>query len=147
MILKRCLCFMLITSFALFAAGCVWNAIPEESTSCEITIPREEVPTETAVMSALETEFVIEDEKLPDSFVIDGFKPASQLPELPSGHEATALAQTLQFLGYKADKSVIADKYIPRVYYGDGDFIDEFVGDPFSEFGYGCFAPAVVTAD
>lgn len=145
--MKRRTCYILIFTLVFLTVGCTWEPIPDESISYEITIPREEYPTETTASGVLpEIEIITEDEKLPDSFVIAGFKPMSQLPELPSGCEATALAQTLEYLGYKADKTVIADKYLPKVYYGDGDFIDEFVGDPFSEFGYGCFAPAIVAA-
>jgi uncharacterized protein YvpB len=78
-----------------------------------------------------------------------------QLPELPTGCEITALTMLLRFYGYEADKIDMAENYLP-VSWGNYKTDDEgnvykdsfftyFIGDPFGR-GYGCFAPAIMTA-
>jgi uncharacterized protein YvpB len=77
-----------------------------------------------------------------------------QNPELPTGCEVTALTMLLRFYGFDADKVLLADNYLP-VSWGnarwengkkyDDSFFDYFIGDPKGR-GYGCFAPAIITA-
>jgi uncharacterized protein YvpB len=78
-----------------------------------------------------------------------------QLPELPTGCEITALTILLRHYGFDAEKTDLARNYLP-VSWGnyrldeDGNvckdsFFEYFIGDPFGT-GYGCFAPAIVTA-
>jgi uncharacterized protein YvpB len=78
-----------------------------------------------------------------------------QLPELPTGCEITALTILLKHYGFDAEKTDLARNYLP-VSWGnyrldeDGNvckdsFFEYFIGDPFGT-GYGCFAPAIVTA-
>ncbi len=76
-----------------------------------------------------------------------------QLPELPVGCEITALTTLLNFYGFKAEKTALAENYLPigTNYRTEGDkvykdsFFDFFIGDPFSR-GYGCFANAIEKA-
>lgn len=76
-----------------------------------------------------------------------------QNPGLPTGCEATSLTMVLNYLGYSVDKSVIAGNFLPRsinFYKSNGqsygpDFRTTFAGNPFTEYGYGCLAPAIVT--
>lgn len=87
---------------------------------------------------------------------IPGFPEILQMPELPTGCEVTALDMVLQYLGYDVDKTTLAEEYLPTVdsdfFYGeDGilygpDMLNYFVGDPFTEAGYICGAPAICTA-
>lgn len=65
-----------------------------------------------------------------------------QLPELPTGCEATALSMALAYDGVEIDKTTVARDYL--VYnYEDENMALGYVGDPFSEDGAGCFAPAI----
>ncbi len=75
-----------------------------------------------------------------------------QLPQLPTGCEAVSLTILLNHLGYKVDKMVIAEKYLPKqafymkngVLYG-ANVVNTFAGDPTTSYSYGCFAPCIVT--
>lgn len=58
----------------------------------------------------------------------------SQLPELPTGCEITAVTMMLQYAGAKVDKLQLANE-MPR----SDDPNQGFVGDPYSEFGYGLY--------
>ena len=66
-----------------------------------------------------------------------------QNPELPTGCESTSLAIVLRYLGYDVDKMIIANNYLPKGQYGINDPEYFFVGDPTSEHGFGCYAPAI----
>lgn len=76
-----------------------------------------------------------------------------QLPELPVGCEITALTILLRYCGFDAEKTDLAQNYLPKggnAQYIDGElykdsFFDYFIGDPFSR-GYGCFSNAIVKA-
>ena len=37
-----------------------------------------------------------------------------QNPELPNGCEITSLCMLLRYLGFDADKCILADRYLPR---------------------------------
>lgn len=75
-----------------------------------------------------------------------------QSPELPTGCEATSLTMILNFLGYNVSKTDIAKNYLPKsnnfyTYNGKNygpDFRTTFPGNPFTNNGYGCFAPAII---
>ncbi len=69
-----------------------------------------------------------------------------QNPELPTGCEITSLTMLLRFLGFDADKLVLADDYLPKGEYRNSDYRTVFVGNPRSYSAYGCFAPAIVKA-
>lgn len=77
-----------------------------------------------------------------------------QYPELPTGCEATAAAMVLQFYGEEVSPAAVAGEWLSC----DNSFLDVegvvygpdpnrvFVGDPFSPYAYGCFAPVIVEA-
>lgn len=77
---------------------------------------------------------------------ITDLTPVCQYPELPTGCEVTALAMVLQYYGFSADKCDLADNYLDKGAIGTVDFHTTFVGDPRSEYSYGCYAPVIVTA-
>lgn len=60
-----------------------------------------------------------------------------QLPELPTGCEATALATLLRLNGVQVTKLEVADA-MPK---SDWDFVDCFWGDPYSPHGGMCMSP------
>ena len=94
-------------------------------------------------------------EKTREQALIKEFEIVRQMPELPTGCEITALTMILNYYGFQADKTVMAEKYLPTVpaefYEGaDGriygpDMDAYFVGDPFSG-GYICGTEAVLSA-
>jgi uncharacterized protein YvpB len=94
--------------------------------------------------------------KAGDSHTISGFPVIYQMPELPTGCEVTALTMAMHYYGYNVGKTTMAGRYLPIAspdfYYGSNgrlygpDMDNYFVGDPFTEWGYICGAPALCTA-
>ncbi len=67
-----------------------------------------------------------------------------QEPELPHGCEVTGLAMMLSYYGYKEDKCVLADKWLPKGPWGSTDFRKAFVGDPRKRVASaGCYATVI----
>lgn len=62
-----------------------------------------------------------------------------QLPELPTGCEATAAATLARMNGYYVTKTQVADA-IPK---SDADFVNAFIGDPYSKHGWATCAPCI----
>lgn len=60
-----------------------------------------------------------------------------QLPELPTGCEATAVGTLLRMNGVLVTKLQVADA-MPK---SDSDFVAYFLGDPYSPKGWACMAP------
>lgn len=67
-----------------------------------------------------------------------------QNPELPNGCEVTSLAMVLDYLGYRVDKCVLSDDYMPKAPVGQANFYEEYVGNPREQSGLGCYAPVIV---
>lgn len=65
-----------------------------------------------------------------------------QYPELPTGCEVTALTMALRYKGFSVSKTKLAEDFLDKVDY-PGDFINNFVGSPFSQFGLGIYAPGI----
>lgn len=75
--------------------------------------------------------------------VSDGYKVTSadmQLPELPTGCEATAIATLLRLNGVEASKTDVADA-MPK---SGTDFVHSFLGDPSAANGGCCMSPCAV---
>lgn len=70
----------------------------------------------------------------------------SQLPQLPTGCEVTALATVLNYLGYPVDKETLADNYLPKGAVGSTDFREAFVGNPRKADSFGCYVGAILSA-
>lgn len=62
-----------------------------------------------------------------------------QLPELPTGCEATAASTLARLNGYYVTKTQVADA-LPK---SDSDFVNSFIGDPYSEHGWATCAPCI----
>lgn len=65
-----------------------------------------------------------------------------QNPELPTGCESVALTMALQYEGIELSKTTIAREFLIYNRETDNTALG-YVGDPFSEEGAGCFAPAI----
>lgn len=76
--------------------------------------------------------------QLPVSFI-------SQLPQLPTGCEVTALTTVLNYLGYGIDKEILSDTYLPKGPSGSTNFYYQFVGNPRQTDSYGCYAQAIIS--
>ena len=76
------------------------------------------------------------------------FETVLQRPELPTGCEVTALDQTLKYFGFDIDKVELCEKFLELDLDAFYSMDNAYVGDPYSEYGYGCNAPVIVnTAD
>lgn len=86
------------------------------------------------------------DSTLPLYHKIDA-EPIMQLPELPTGCEITSLAMVLNYWGYDIDKCTLSDEFlVKKTSGGEYDFYDAFIGSPYDESSFGCFAPVIKIA-
>jgi uncharacterized protein YvpB len=69
-----------------------------------------------------------------------------QEPELPSGCEITSLTILLNYLGYRADKIVMAQDYLITSPLESKSLYEAFGGDPADPAAYGCYAPVIVNS-
>lgn len=83
----------------------------------------------------------IESAEIPSSTILD-IPTLFQMPELPTGCEATSLTILLMYDGYQIEKTTIVDEYL--IYSNTGSFEDGFIGDPYSYEGAGCFPNTIV---
>ena len=67
----------------------------------------------------------------------------SQLPELPTGCEITSLTIVLNYLGYNVDKEDMARDYLEKSEPFKGSFNDYFIGSPWDDDAWGCYAPVI----
>ena len=67
-----------------------------------------------------------------------------QEPELPTGCEITALTELLGFYGFSANKSQMADIFMPNDPDGYYTMNDAYLGNPHLDNGFGCNAPVIV---
>ena len=111
-------------------------SVSAEETTQSIAGPTEE-PTEPPLITV---------QTLPENYQID-VEPVLQLPELPAGCEITSLTCLLNYLGFSADKEVMADTYLNYVLEGATHYtlFDKYIGDPRAD-GYGCYSPVIVKA-
>ena len=79
--------------------------------------------------------------------------PLSQYPSLPTGCESTAAAMLLNYYKYNISPEEFAEEILIKedFYYENGFLCAphpnySFIGDPFSENGYGCYAGAIVSS-
>jgi uncharacterized protein YvpB len=78
---------------------------------------------------------------------IAGVPILAQGPQLPTGCEATSLAMLLQYLGVQVDKTAVVERlpllgapeYLADEVLSGGDPNAGFLGDPYSEDGYGVY--------
>jgi uncharacterized protein YvpB len=84
-------------------------------------------------------------------FMIDGVKPVSQFPQLPSGCEITAATMLVNYFGASTTKMDVADLIpkgsMPRLVnhsYVGGNPNQVFVGNPYSTIGYGVFEKPIL---
>ena len=86
-----------------------------------------------------ETEPTLSVDDTPYTWVLD-YNQDMQLPELPTGCEATAASTLLRMSGMYVTKQEVADA-MPK---SDSDFVYSFLGDPYSYNGWACAPPCVV---
>lgn len=74
------------------------------------------------------------------------FSVLNQYPTLPTGCEVVSLTSVLRHLGFDVSMTTLADKYMPRYSgsYYDVSPNDYYLGNPYDETGFGCFAPCIV---
>lgn len=119
--------------------------IKEENTDLEAAMADNNVPTEPET-TVTGKEPLITVDALPDSYQLD-VEPLMQNPELPTGCEITSLTCLLNYLGFPADKEMMADTYLDYVLENGTDytFFEKYIGNPYSD-GYGCYSPVIVKA-
>ena len=72
-----------------------------------------------------------------------GLSVVLQRPSLPTGCEITSLTSVLNYYGFDVSKETMADDYLD---YGYTNFFEHFIGNPYSDGGWGCFAPVITNA-
>ncbi len=152
--MKRLLCISFIL-FSLSAVSCgkivkrieMGDYIPTTEApfeSIEITEAPTEPPTEAGAPPAIEIYTPMpEGYELGTDCVIEGFETVLQNPELPTGCEITALAQTLNYYGFDIDKEVLNDTFMPTDFDGYYTMNQVYLGNPRSTNGFGCHAPVI----
>lgn len=92
------------------------------------------------VSDTLETEEPVADlvEETKPEWEFDGTQDL-QMPELPTGCEATAFATLCRMNGFDITKFQVADA-LPK---SDHEFVNSFWGDPYSPNGWACMSPAI----
>lgn len=84
------------------------------------------------------TDMELQVRDVPYEWVFD-YSEDMQLPELPTGCEATAAATLSRMQGAFVSKTQVADA-LPKSY---DDFVYSFMGDPYSYIGWSCSARAI----
>lgn len=104
------------------------------------------IETTTQTTTVITTAPLITIDELPDSYQLP-VEPVMQEPELPTGCEITSLTCLLNYLGFPADKVVMADTYLDYVLEGGTNytFFEKYIGNPHAD-GYGCYSPVIVKA-
>ncbi len=122
------------------------TAVTTESTFQETvvttTAPLQTDATTVTTTDVPPTEYLIPGE-IPSSYLIE-VDPILQNPELPTGCEITTLTMLLHVVGFDVDKVQLADGYLTCESEGKVTFKEAFIGSPYDEAGYGCYAPVIV---
>lgn len=118
------------------------DPVTETKTTEASTVPPETVPPTTEPFSMDVS--VPENYEPPSSYVIEGVEAIMQEPELPTGCEVTALAEVLNFHGFKIDKVELCDGFMPIDYNGAVNMDYAYIGDPKLNNGFGCNAPVIM---
>lgn len=126
--------------------------VPTE-TNTETAEPETEENSESAVYEAGRTTGTSISRRAPEGYNLPAkkqleFETVFQRPELPTGCEVTALAQTLNYFDFDIDKVELCEKFLELDFDAFYSMDNAYVGDPYSEYGYGCNAPVITnTAD
>lgn len=108
----------------------------EAKKQAEVTVTEVTFPDVAAILGDdLELKYML----LPVQYV-------SQLPELPTGCEITSLTIVLNYLGYHVNKEEMADRYLTKVEPLAASPTEAFMGSPWEEDGWGCFAPVIAAS-
>lgn len=150
-----------ITALSLMSCGSRVSVYNEDSDTTDVSIEQnygvtEDIQTTSSEVASTEThteQFSLDlnidrGTEIPGASIIEGFQTVMQEPELPTGCEVVALAQTLNYLGFEIDKVVLADNFMPIDYEGSVTMNQAYIGDPKATNGFGCSSPVIVqTAD
>lgn len=116
------------------------------SATTSVSVTTTAVTTETQTTTAPERNIfdrtAPEGYEIPEKCTVD-MKTVMQRPELPTGCEITSLAQTLNFWGFNIDKTELCDKFMLISTDGYYAMNKAYVGDPHTEYGYGCDASVI----
>jgi len=121
------------------------KSVPKEEIIEEVTEnvtetdakPSYQTTTEKGIRTSAPDDYV-----LPEHYAVY-VKTVMQRPELPTGCEITSLTQTLNHYGFDIDKTELCDNFLPIDYSLYYTMDEVYLGDPYSEVGYGCNAPVI----
>ncbi len=120
-----------------------------EKTVAQTTTP---FPESTAALSEAPT---LTDAALPSnpaSVLLADVPHIAQTEDYPTGCESVAAVSLMQYYGVDITVETFIDQYLPKtdypyyendVMYGENPW-DAFIGDPYSDAGYGCYSTAIV---
>lgn len=138
------------TSSVSSASTAVSSVSSSVTTVSETTVTQPPVTSESPKYTS---QPVLSRDSIPSRKMLSNIKPIKQMPELPTGCEATGLTILINYYGYDASKIDIATKYMPSspVYYSNGrlygpDYNYTFAGNPTKDgLSYGCYIPCMMT--
>lgn len=158
--MSKCKVFAALTVSLALLAGCAPNKLDTsseaEDANAQIEADLTEIAAETTAApiettaetttTVITTKPLVTVDELPDSYQLP-VEPVMQEPELPTGCEITSLTCLLNYLGFPADKVVMADTYLDYVLEGGTNytFFEKYIGNPHAD-GYGCYSPVIVKA-
>ncbi len=144
-----------VTVFLLYRS-CHVQEPPAETTILTDTAVQTEhtAKTETSARNGIsdstETAFTV-----PDNHCIENVPHILQKKAYPTGCESVAAVSLLQYYGADITVETFIDQYLPCAdypYYDENDVMhgespwEYFIGDPYSESGYGCYSPPILEA-
>lgn len=116
---------------------------PNQDTSVSITISQNDNDIKQNTTQNITQNVIQNNNEAKGASYIDDFVTLNQNPQLPSGCEITTLTQTLNYYGYDVTKTYMADNYLTTAPLGTNDFNGAFMGNPYTNWSYGCYAPVI----
>ncbi|MDO5559493.1 MAG: C39 family peptidase [Oscillospiraceae bacterium] len=141
----------ILTLFCLLISLSLYSCNIETNTSYEITSDIYGPETTQTVLTQATSTFSEYENKSADNVYIQPDKYdidvdyIYQNPELPTGCEVTSLTMLLNYLGFDVSKTELVDNFLTMDYQGTKTFDQAFIGSPYTDAGYGCFAPVIVS--
>lgn len=132
---------------AIIPADTAGAAATPESAAVGVMLPETDAAVSPVWLALLAQQYTPESALYLPEAVQLAVENIPQSPELPNGCEITSAAIALNYLGYAANKTTLAEDYLPlHIPYWEADPEVEFMGSPTDELSFYCLPGAVTTA-